>query len=76
MRNRGRIQDGLATPYDFSIVDMLKESWDGIHGFKATVWGALGYVMLVFLVASLILLPISSLAISAGASQEFMQSTR
>ena len=51
---KGRIQNGFAAPYNFFIVDLVKESWAAIKGFKATYWGALGYCVLVGILSFLV----------------------
>lgn len=38
-----------AAPYDLSIGAVLSESWRRVHGFKAPLWGALGYFYLIFI---------------------------
>jgi hypothetical protein len=36
-----------AAPYDFNISDILHDSWKNVRGFKATVWGCAGFLLLI-----------------------------
>lgn len=59
----GSIIDGKrAAPYNFVIMDAMKEAWHGVNGFKATYWGAVGLAIVVSVLISLAAYCISSLA--------------
>lgn len=43
----GRIVNGYAAPYDFSISEVISEAWDRVSGSKAPIWGGLAFYLLV-----------------------------
>ncbi|MDR3478745.1 MAG: hypothetical protein P4M14_12040 [Gammaproteobacteria bacterium] len=50
----GRMENGFAAPYDFSISEVFGEAWSKVKGFKTSVWGAVGwYFLIVFLLGIL-----------------------
>ncbi len=48
------LQDAIAGRYDFTIGDVMDESWRLIKGMKASFWGAAIVIGLIFLVVSMI----------------------
>ena len=50
----GRLENGVAVSYDFSISTVFKEGWEKVSGFKSSIWGGI----LIWIVASLILMVI------------------
>jgi len=50
----GTMQNGLATPYNFAMGDLFAQAWHQVRGFKATFWGAVGFVFLIGMALGLI----------------------
>lgn len=50
----GSMQNGIASPYDFSIKTLLMNAWDGVKGFKASFFGAIAYTFLILILLSIL----------------------
>lgn len=51
----GRVVNGVAANYDFSIADVLKEGWEKVGGFKGTIWAAIGIYILARILVQVVL---------------------
>ncbi|MCP4409618.1 MAG: hypothetical protein GY807_18080 [Gammaproteobacteria bacterium] len=51
----GSLHSGIAGKYDFSIGEVIKESWDKTQGMKATFWMAAGIIMAALIVVGIVL---------------------
>lgn len=70
----GRIQNGVAAPYDFSIGEVIKDAWHRLKGFKATFWGAIGFFVLSYLAVVLAAFGINFVLLLLGMSVETVKS--
>ncbi len=50
----GSLEDGIAAPYDFSIMDIFRETWQRTNGLKGSVLGAIALVFIIMLVITFI----------------------
>lgn len=57
----GKLENGKAAHYNFSISDLIKQSWEGIKGYKATFWGAFGFVMLAMFLCTIVVVIIDTI---------------
>lgn len=62
------LENGVAGKYDLHIKPILQEAWQKTKGFKKKFWGALGFVVLVFLAISVIESAITTLLAMAAPS--------
>lgn len=51
----GKIENGVPLDYNFSISDVVKESWGRVKGFKATAWGGFAIMAITVIVLSVII---------------------
>ena len=54
MSSIGRLVNGVAAPYNFAILEVYKEAWHKVKGFKAVLWG--GFIIYVLIAIALLLL--------------------
>jgi len=45
----GKLKNNIAMPYDFTIGNVITESWKRVKGVKATCWGAISLYVLIYL---------------------------
>ena len=45
----GKLKNDIAMPYDFTIGNVITESWQRVKGVKATCWGAISLYVLIYL---------------------------
>jgi hypothetical protein len=57
----GRMENGFAAPYDFSITEVFKESWSKVTGFKGSAWGAIGWYFLVAILLGMLMSAIGAM---------------
>lgn len=59
----GKLQNNKPLPYNFNISSVLEETWDRVHGAKATYWCAIFVFLLAYLLLSCLFGGIAGLAI-------------
>lgn len=52
----GHLQDGIAAPYDFTIMALIKEAWQRTYGLKAPVLGAFAVIFIALMAIGFILM--------------------
>lgn len=50
----GKLENNIAAPYQFSVCEVIKESWHRVKGVKMTYWGAVFIFLAIYVALSLL----------------------